>query len=61
MAKTIKIEVDAEGIREIVSEWMGEHVSKTEAERILSKIKKPAEEELSQKAFGIISRLIERL
>lgn len=61
MPKTIKVEVDVEGIQEIASEWMGRHISKKEAERMLGKVKAQAEDQLSTEAFNIISHLIERL
>lgn len=61
MPKTIKVEVDVQGIQEIFSEWMGRHISKAEASKVLGQVKKQAEEELSREAFRIISGLIERL
>ncbi len=58
MAKVIKLEVDAAGIQEIASEWMGVTLSKAAAQKLLNKIKGRAEEALSRKGFTIISDLI---
>lgn len=61
MAKTIKVEWNAEDIQTIVSEWLGEHVSKKEAEKILGRIKADAEEKIAQAGFSVIATLLERL
>lgn len=61
MAKTIKVEWNAEDIQEIVSEWLGEHISKIQAENIIKKIQAAAEERIAHEGFGVIAHLIERL
>jgi len=61
MAKTIKVEWNAEDIAEIVSEWLGKSISKAQAERIIAKIKRQAEDGIAQAGFSVISGLVERL
>jgi len=61
MAKTIKVEWNAEDIAEIVRDWLGKGVSKAQAERIIAKIKRRAEDGIAQAGFAVISGLIERI
>ncbi len=59
MAKVIRVEVDATGIQEMVSEWMGRSISKAQAQKLLDKVKGRAEDLLSREAFNILSTLID--
>lgn len=58
MAKTIKVEWNAEDVQTIVSEWLGEHISKAQAEKIISKVKAEAEERIARKGFSVIADLV---
>lgn len=60
MAKTIKFEADSEYIKDLFMEWVGESISKAEAQKVLSSIKQQVEEDLSTAAFSIIARMAER-
>lgn len=61
MPKTIKVEWNWEDIAEIYSEWMGESITKAQAEKIITKIKRRAEDGIAQGGFSIIAKLIESL
>ncbi len=60
MAKVIRVEVDAAGIQEIVSEWMGRSITKAKAQKLLDKLKGRAEDMLSREAFNVLSHLIDQ-
>ena len=61
MANIIKVEWNAEAIQDIVHDWLGESVSKAEAEKIIKKIKADAEETISMRGYTVIINLLERL
>ena len=61
MAKTIKVEWNWEDVAAIADEWMRKPITKAQAERLISKIKRSAEDRIAQQGFSVIADLIERL
>lgn len=61
MAKTIKVEWNWEDVATIAYEWMGKPITKAQAEKILARVKRRAEDQIAREGFSVIARLIEGL
>ena len=54
-----QVEWNTEDVAEIFSEWMGRSISKAEAEKIITKIRRRAGDEIARAGFSVIAGFVE--